>query len=94
MRSQHRARMELRVPRLSYLGDVGAEAAASQVAVDDRLVDGLEHLHVGEEGAEGGEVALHPVDDVEGAGGRVHRAHVLHALDELHRELLEVVEAA
>mmetsp|Transcript_36961 Transcript_36961/g.81188 ORF Transcript_36961/g.81188 Transcript_36961/m.81188 type:complete len:249 (-) Transcript_36961:2717-3463(-) len=65
-----------------------------QVAAHDVHVDVAEHLRLREGRRQRGVVALQPVDDEKRAGGRVERGDILHVFELLHRQLLQVEEAA
>ena len=58
-----------------------------EVAAHDVRVDRLEHLRLREGRRERAEVALHAVDDEEGAGGRVHRGDELRVVERFMRSV-------
>ena len=66
----------------------------AQVAEEEGLEDGVERVDRREADGEGGEAALQPRVDDEGAGGGVHRGEVLRVEQHLLAELVHVVDVA
>ena len=80
-------------------GDERGEHVLDSVVEDfkvtrhDGRVHRVDHLGLRLRRGKGGEVALHAVNDEEGAGSGVHCGHELRAVKLLHAKGLQVVEA-